>query len=216
MNPLQRNQNCLLKSSKNLEKYTHKWDLPRTSKLPKSHDWENFNGQNFLSQIRNQFNPNSCGSCWAQAIASALSDRIAVKRSNKFPEITLSPQHLLTCDQSNQGCKGGSVLSALKFIHDGFIVDETCAPYLALGRESGLKCNNFSICKDCTEKKCWAVKKFNKYKISSFGRLPSLDVEAMKDEIFQRGPIMCEINSVLISSEFQGGKILEKEMRLTI
>jgi cathepsin X len=59
--------------------------------LPPSVDWGNKDGVNYLSQLRNQHIPEYCGSCWAHAVASATSDRIAIQRNNRFPEINLSP-----------------------------------------------------------------------------------------------------------------------------
>jgi cathepsin X len=75
--------------------------------LPKNFNWGDVNGVNYLSQIRNQFTPANCGSCWTFGTTSALSDRIAIMRKNAFPEITISPQVLLDCDQGSSGCHGG-------------------------------------------------------------------------------------------------------------
>ena len=38
-----------------------------------------------------------CGSCWAMATTSALSDRIKLLRKGSFPDIDLSPQVLVDC-----------------------------------------------------------------------------------------------------------------------
>ena len=57
------------------------------------------NGTNYLNPVRSQYSPHSCGSCWAHATTSALSDRIRIRRNNKFPHIILSPQVLLSCLQ---------------------------------------------------------------------------------------------------------------------
>lgn len=192
------------------EEQQYKWSLKKQGKLPKNHDWANFNSKNFLSQIRNQHNPNYCGSCWAQAVASSISDRIAILRNNKFPEIVLSPQYLMNCETHSQGCKGGSPYWALKHIHDNFIVDDSCAPYQA---KDGIQCNDLSTCKDCLEDEgCWAVEKYHTYKLKEFGKLPKFDVDAMMNEIYLRGPIVCAMNAEPIVG-FKGGKVFDSEVK---
>ena len=38
-----------------------------------------------------------CGSCWAMATTSALSDRMKLSRKAAYPDIDLSPQVLINC-----------------------------------------------------------------------------------------------------------------------
>ena len=47
--------------------------------------------------------PIDCGSCWAMATTSALSDRIKILRERNYPEINLSPQVLVDCVTVRQG-----------------------------------------------------------------------------------------------------------------
>jgi cathepsin X len=68
-----------------------------TANLPANHWWGNINGKNFLTYQRNQHIPIYCGSCWAFASTSALSDRIKIKRNAVWPDINLSPQVLISC-----------------------------------------------------------------------------------------------------------------------
>ena len=71
-------------------------------KLPESFSWNNPVDvkkyrpdlpENFLAPVLNQ---GDCGSCWAFATASTISDRWAI--ANKKPSPNLSPSFLLSCD----------------------------------------------------------------------------------------------------------------------
>ena len=59
--------------------------------LPSEWLWSNVRGSNLLTTIRQQHIPQYCGSCWAQAAASSLSDRIKIARAGRWPEINISP-----------------------------------------------------------------------------------------------------------------------------
>ena len=75
--------------------------------LPNSFWWGRANGTNYLTMQRNQHIPVYCGSCWAFAATSALSDRIKIQRKAAWPDINLSPQVLISCDTVAEGCYGG-------------------------------------------------------------------------------------------------------------
>ena len=76
-----------------------KTKLEPVANLPESFDWGNVDGVNYLTNIRQQHNPQYCGSCWAHAATSSLSDRIKIARNAAWPDINLSPQVLISCEE---------------------------------------------------------------------------------------------------------------------
>ena len=65
--------------------------------LPSNFNWGNNKNINYLTMQRNQHIPQYCGSCWAFAATSALSDRIKIAREAVWPDINISPQVLISC-----------------------------------------------------------------------------------------------------------------------
>ena len=163
---------------------------------------------NYLSQMKNQHIPFYCGSCWAQAASSSLSDRLSILRNGSFPEIDVSVQPLLDCDLSQQGCHGGDHHSALAFIHKNKIADASCAPYTSLSWREGRECNSASICQECLHSGACVPKKASRYfTVSEYGLIKGQ--EQMKREIFTRGPISCSVDSTPMSG-YTGGIITQK------
>ena len=86
-------------------------------------------------------------------------------------------------------------------MHDNDITDETCAPYQALSWQEGLQYNATALCAECfPDKPCLQPKTFNNDRVGEYARLPPFDQEAMKNEIFARGPIVCRVNSIPIKN----------------
>lgn len=69
-----------------------------------------------------------CGSCWAFGATEAVSDRfcIASKGADKF---VLSPQYLVSCDNTDYGCEGGYLDNAWEFVENNGLCTDTCFPY---------------------------------------------------------------------------------------
>merc|ERR1712142_371710 len=63
------------------------------SYLPKSFDWRNVDGIDYVSPIRNQGN---CGSCYAFASMAALESRIRIL-TNNVQKPVFSPQDVVGC-----------------------------------------------------------------------------------------------------------------------
>lgn len=100
--------------------------------------WDNVNNTNFLTLVKNQHIPVYCGSCWAQAASSAMSDRIKIMRNAQWPDVNIAPQVLISCESPDDGCHGGDAITAFKWIHENNITDETCSVYQARGHDNGV------------------------------------------------------------------------------
>jgi C1A family cysteine protease len=76
-----------------------------------------------------------CGSCWAHAATSSLSDRLLIACKGQCQQLNLAPQYLLNCGNDSKighdvgSCHGGSAIRSFEYIHKHGIVDETCCPY---------------------------------------------------------------------------------------
>merc|ERR1719433_2230662 len=86
--------------------------------VPESFDARQKWPQCFNSPI---YNMGNCTASWAIASASALSNRFCVSDPAAYGELMLSPQQLLSCDNtnrggSNRGCSGGDIDSAWTYI----------------------------------------------------------------------------------------------------
>jgi len=186
--------------------------LPMAKDLPSSWDWRNVTGRNYASASRNQHIPNYCGACWAFSATSSLSDRIRIADSknaaaieNGAPptrEINLAVQVVLNCDKetgtgpksqgADNGCHGGDMITAFKFIAENGLPEETCQLYEATGRDTGNTCTAQDVCMNCAPGKgCSPVEKYNKYFADEYALVSG--EQAMMNEIYQRGPISCTI-----------------------
>ena len=186
-----------------------KTPLPHTylkaDDLPKTYDIRNINGFNYATWDKNQHIPQYCGSCWAHATTSVLSDRINLMRKGKWPVMSLSEQEVINC--SNVGsCSGGRTASVYSYAHEQGIPDQTCAVYEAVDKE----CTDVNRCKNCWPgKPCYAVKDYRRVKVSEYGYVKG--VEEMKAEIFARGPISCRVEVSQEFLDYEGGIFVQHE-----
>ena len=113
---------------------------------PTEWSWDNVDNINYLGVVRNQNYPAPCNSGWAIAATSTLSSRIKIARKAQWPDVTISPQVLIDCDNLDFGCYGGDPWSAFKWIQTNDITDDTCSSYSA--KTSG-RCTSASKCMRC-------------------------------------------------------------------
>jgi len=101
----------------------------RASVLPTSFDWRDYNGQNYVSPVRDQA---SCGSCYAFSATAMVECRLKVLTNNSL-DVVLSPQDVVSCSEYAQGCEGGfPYLIAGKYAQDFGMIEEECNAYLGL------------------------------------------------------------------------------------
>ena len=131
--------------------------------LPTQWIWNDINGVNYLTNIRNQHIPQYCGSCWAHASTSALSDRIKIARKAQWPDINIAPQVLISCSQDD-GCHGGEAYNAFEWMSTNEITDETCSIYRARGHDNGAECAPMIHCENCMPgKPCFVPDNYKVY-----------------------------------------------------
>ncbi|CAJ1900549.1 unnamed protein product [Cylindrotheca closterium] len=186
--------------------------------IPEHFSWGDVHGRSYLTHSLNQHVPHYCGSCWAHAALSSLADRIKIDRNGAGPDINLSIQYILNCGSEAGSCHGGSMLTTYKFIKkNGFIPYQTCMPYLACSSEStygfcpyvDTTCSPINTCRTCMHgtDECVALDAFPNATVAEYGVIEN-DVEAVKAEIFARGPVTAGLWGKSLSN-FQGGSIFD-------
>jgi len=190
--------------------------LPHTyltaADVPTTWDWRNVNGTDFTTWNKNQHIPQYCGSCWAQATTSALSDRISILRKGAWPSVDLAPQVLINCMLLSAGCHGGNPAFAYMYAHSHGLPDQTCQAYEAANGH----CKPHGICENCSptsqtgpeDGNCTAVESPALWYAGDHGGVSGAD--KMKAEIFARGPIECGVDATDGLEKYTGGIYSEK------
>ena len=199
------------------EKIISRLTLEEGEQVPREYDFRNVSGiQSYWTEDKNQHSPAYCGSCWAEAVTSALSDRLALLNKAAWPPVNLSPQVLINCKHGGD-CQGGNPAVAYSRIHKHGLPDETCQAYTA--RNSN-QCDAMQVCEECfpgeTDATFWPgtchkVEDANikKYYVSEYGKVSGAD--AMKLEIFKRGPITCGLFANTAFMHYAGGYVIEAD-----
>ncbi len=102
-------------------------------------DWRNTNGRNYITPVRNQ---RTCGSCWAFSSVACTEAQDAIENDKSNPTMDLSEQALVSCSGAGN-CGGGFANSALNYIRDSGIPDETCFPYISGNGYCANRCSDW-------------------------------------------------------------------------
>lgn len=172
--------------------------------LPKSFFWGNVSNINYLSPVRNQHVPVYCGSCWAHAATSSLTDRYTIETGATWPgPVLLSVQNVIDCGQAGS-CQGGWDSGVYRYAEEYGIPPETCNPYLAVNQE----CSPYHQCFTCwpgltPDANCKRVQSYKRLTVREHGRISGRrDIMA---EVHARGPVSCEIDATEGLDAYSGG-----------
>ncbi len=117
--------------------------------LPTSFDWSHkelpgalpAGGADWMSPVRNQ---GSCGSCWAFSAIGAVEGQYNIEQNNPTLDINLAERYLVSTCCSAGTCSGGWPKSALIYMRDSGITEESCFPYKASNVACSSRCAAWS------------------------------------------------------------------------
>ncbi|CAF1368786.1 unnamed protein product [Adineta steineri] len=147
--------------------------------LPASVDWRD---QGVVTPVKDQ---GQCGSCWAFSTTGALESHHA-RSSGKL--VSLSEQQLVDCSKNwgNEGCNGGLMDNAFKYIHDNKgIDDESNYPYVGKD-EAACKFKRKSVASTC----------------DGFVDIPEGNETALQEALALQGPVSVAIDASQSSFQF--------------
>lgn len=161
-----------------------KWiTLNNDSNLPKSWDWRNVHGENWLTSVKDQ---GTCGSCWVFSPIAAIEANINLY-SNKHLNFDLSEQDPLACSAGGN-CYGGLPGRTLNYAKNTGIVPESCFPYDIF--------HITSVCQKCSD---WQTKTV---KIGGYNLIT--DKNLLKSHLIKKGVISVGIISIAHSMALVG------------
>ena len=159
----------------------------------------NIDGRNYVSITKNQHIPVWCGSCWAFAATSSISDRLRLMTKGAWPEYDISTQAIINCGNAGS-CHGGHPTGVFRYMKETGAPLEGCMRYQAIDME----CNDMNLCRDChMGEGCFAVKNYTKVYVEEYGSVSG--EEDMMKEIYARGPITCGIADPQSFKDYTGG-----------
>jgi C1A family cysteine protease len=107
-----------------------------TSQFVPEFDWRNRHGGNWITSVKSQ----GCSDCWAFS-AVGTTEAYVNLYYNRLLNLDLSEQDVLSCGNAGS-CSGGNNGSALNYIKNTGVVNETCFSYGASNLPCSNKCTN--------------------------------------------------------------------------
>lgn len=103
--------------------------IPLIEDLPAQLDWRDNYG-NWVTPVKNQFYPVTCGSCWDFSAVAQVESWWKIHNNKPDSIIDLSEQFILSCSGAGT-CDGGQTARALEFIRTTGVPSEACFEYQA-------------------------------------------------------------------------------------
>ena len=111
---------------------------------------------------------------------------------------------LISCETPDDGCHGGYAYNAFAWMHENEITDETCSVYRARGHDNGEVCSAMNVCRNCSPgEACFVPDEYLVYGVDEYDTV--VGEEAMKQELYQRGPLACGIAVPQSLDDYTGG-----------
>ena len=156
---------------------------------PKCFDWRNSSGINFDTPVKSQ---GDCGSCYAEAVLSAVESRIRIKSNNQLRPI-LSITNMISCSRYNQGCNGGYPWLVGKHGKEFGFSEATCQANTEQDSFCDSTCLADEFASSAKSKgKLWMIKDFGYIGKKYYG---STSEAAMMEELYKNGPITIAFNA---------------------
>jgi parallel beta-helix repeat protein len=177
-----------------------------TMSLPSSFDWRNYQGQDWMTPVKNQ---GQCGSCWAFSAVGVVEPTYNIYVNDPNLDLDLSEEYIVSDCSDAGNCCGGWHDDALIYIRDNGIPDENCMPYVD---GTDCTCYEYPTCDDncnyrtgdsCSDRTCsdrcsdWQSRLT---KIRYYGTISNIQSE-IKSGLIDHGPLSVAMG---ILDEFGG------------
>ncbi|XP_030320892.1 cathepsin K [Calypte anna] len=145
-------------------------------RVPAAVDWRK---KGYVTPVKNQ---GQCGSCWAFSSVGALEGQLKKKTGQL---LSLSPQNLVDCVATNEGCGGGFMTNAFAYVHQNRGIDsEDSYPYIG------------------QDERCMYKPSGKAAKCRGYREIPPGNEKALKRAVARIGPISVGIDASLPSFQF--------------
>jgi hypothetical protein len=174
---------------------------PELVYTPDEFSWRDYDGKDWTTIATNQ---GYCGSCWAFAALGSLESIINIREDCAELDPDLSEQYVLSCLPESGSCWGGSTGDAFHLIMDtsaegnycNGIIPESCFPYRGIdakGRDYDGYNHDPVLCSEKCENWEDSLIPISDYGHLDLGGTHQEDIEMIKSQVFQNGPVAAGI-----------------------